>query len=1227
MMSNMNMLCWNVRGLGRGEKCIGIRKLISRCRASLVGLVETKHRHSFDRRVRRMWGSDDFDWCESLASETHSGGLLAIWNPNMFSVSHRIIGDRWIILEGCLLDGNFNCCVGITYGPNNREGRNSMYESLKEVLGSIGKPILLLGDFNEILHPQERQGQFRYEASMRDFVEWVEDLHFIDVPLLGIRFTWGRMESQSRIDRCLCNNEWFIRYPDMQLEGLKRSFSDHNPLLLSLKKKENWGPKPFRAYDSWFLNPEFKKFLCREWENLPNMGLHNKLKALKAPLKTWSKEKFAEIDNKIEKLEAVVHELQLVGENRPLNVLEGARLRTAQSHLHAWSIRRERVWRQKARTYGFSMKDHNTKFFHAYTIIKRKRNDIAQLEIDGNIVTGVKNLKLEIRKYMMQRFSQPYVPEVDFDMDGHSKVTADQVAFLEAMPSREEVKEAVWACGVDKAPGFDGFNFKFIREMWEQIKEEIYRFVIGFFEGTVDIRAINVTWVALIPKTASPTSIEDFRPISMVGALYKIISKLLSLRLKVVIAPLIDESQSAFVMDRQILDGVLVANEAIGWLRKKKIQGALLKLDFQKAYDSVRWSFLEKVMLKMGFGRKWVQLIMRCVSTASLSVLLNGSPLKPIKMERGLRQGDPLSPYLFILVSEVLVNLLRKADELKIIEGLEIGKDKVRLKHLQFADDTLIFVPKNNNVITNYFRILDVFAIMSGLNLNYSKSSFISWSTHDNEWAIEMANSVGCDHKICPVSYLGLPLGDNMSKCSAWKPVLAKIEGKLATWKTKILSRAGRLTLIKSVLNSLPVYFMSMFKIPKSVAQKIVKLQRRFFWGKTAAENRITPSVKWACIELPKSLGGLGVGNIMYKNLVLLFKWWWRFSGSDSTLWKRILISVHNIKGLKATSEAFGRIKSGTWAQLMRNETETKRIREIVENGLLCTVGDGKSTRFWLDKWVTGGSLKERFPRLFLISIQREATVHQMGTWVENEWVWGFKWRRQLFDWEIEDLERLKLLLQQIKPDNNKKDGVNWKGVDYHHFPIKLVLEQVYEDIPPTIPKPITALLWSIKVPPRVQLTIWMACLEKLPTGDLLVDKGVLVPSQASCPFCGEEIETNTHVLFTCKFSWCLWMRILNWWNISGVLPKQCSQFILAWRNLAPRRCRGKLWNLVLGCVLWSIWYERNRVKFNNGTVDGNGLLSTLKIRIGTWARELLGVEIQMANALSLGVVDPYNLS
>ena len=308
---------------------------------------------------------------------------------------------------------------------------------------------------------------------------------------------------------------------------------------------------------------------------------------------------------------------------------------------------------------------------------------------------------------------------------------------------------------------------------------------------------------------------------------------------------------------------------------------------------------------------------------------------------------------------------------MNLIEAVQIGKEKVRLKHLQFADDMLIFTQKNSLCITNYFRILDVFAMMSGLSLNYSKSCIISWSSRDHEWSRDVASSFGCRHSTCPFTYLGFPLGDNMNKRSAWKPVIDKIQSRLATWKAKILSRAGRLTLIKSVLNSLPVYYMSMFKMPKAIASKIVLIQRSFFWGGPTENRKGCTRIKWSDIQLPKEMGGLGVGNMMHKNLILLFKWWWRFSESDSSPWKKILKSVYDIKGLKASSDSFYKVREGSWAHLLDNDADTSKVRSTIEEGMIITVGNDNSTHFWHDRWCEVGPLKRIFPRLFSLSRQK----------------------------------------------------------------------------------------------------------------------------------------------------------------------------------------------------------------------------------------------------------------
>lgn len=204
----MNLIFWNIRGLGKGEKVKTIRKLVGNYNISFLGLVETKHRVSIKNGVKRLWGYDNFDMCEVFASETFAGGIITIWDASSFNVAQKHKGGRWIILEGSIVSSNFNCCVGVLYGPIDRLERWLMFEEIKHVVSSINKPMLLLGDFNTILYPDERVGTFRCDLSSRDFSDWIQDLGLVDLPLYGIKFTWRRNASKSRLDRGLCRNMW-----------------------------------------------------------------------------------------------------------------------------------------------------------------------------------------------------------------------------------------------------------------------------------------------------------------------------------------------------------------------------------------------------------------------------------------------------------------------------------------------------------------------------------------------------------------------------------------------------------------------------------------------------------------------------------------------------------------------------------------------------------------------------------------------------------------------------------------------------------------------------------------------------------------------------------------------------------------------------------------------------------------------------------------------------------
>ena len=367
--------------------------------------------------------------------------------------------------------------------------------------------------------------------------------------------------------------------------------------------------------------------------------------------------------------------------SRELREDEWSRLDALRSQLELWMIRKERYWKQLFRCKIIREGDRNTRYFHLAATMRRQSNCIDNLLINGEEVADVGAIKSCITAYYKDLYRKQKGTSIDISQLGFQKLSAEERR-LEEPISREEILEA----NPSKAPGYDGFNLKCIKKMWPVIEEDFCAYIKNFFETGKLHASFNTTWITLIPKKKCLLEVTDFRPISLVGSLYKVIAKVLSRRIKGVLPSIIGETQTAFVSGRQILDGALVANEVVNWLKKKRKSGVLLKMDFQKAYDTVDWEALDMVLEVMGFGSKWRTWIQQCISSASISILINGIPGRPFRMGRGLRQGDPLSPFLFVLMAEVLNRMMKKAVDLGLIRGLTIGKEAIQISHLQFAD-------------------------------------------------------------------------------------------------------------------------------------------------------------------------------------------------------------------------------------------------------------------------------------------------------------------------------------------------------------------------------------------------------------------------------------------------------------------------------------------------------------------------------------------------------------
>ncbi|XP_021719982.1 uncharacterized protein LOC110687662 [Chenopodium quinoa] len=368
-----------------------------------------------------------------------------------------------------------------------------------------------------------------------------------------------------------------------------------------------------------------------------------------------------------------------------------------------------------------------------------------------------------------------------------------------------------------------------------------------------------------------------FRPISLCNVVYKIISKVLANRLKVILPGLISHHQSAFVPGRLITDNVIVAFEIFHAMKRRKegrAETIALKLDMSKAYDRVEWSFLEKV------DRKVVP-------------------------SRGLRQGDPISPYLFLLCAEAFSALLTRVANDRIITGAQICQGAPRVSHLFFADDIIKCV--------DVMRRMDISAVPGVKQVE----------KHEK--------------------YLGLPTIIKRSKKAVFACLKERIWKKMQGWKEKLLSQASKEVLIKAMAQAIPTYMMGLFHIPDTLIDEIHAMIARFWWGSSGTERKMH-WLSWEKLCLPKSLGGMGFRDLKIFNQALLVKQGWRLMNNPNSLIFKVLKAKYFKNGNFLSSHR-GHDPSFVWRSIWG-------VKLILLDGLRWRVGDGGKINVWEEFWL-----------------------------------------------------------------------------------------------------------------------------------------------------------------------------------------------------------------------------------------------------------------------------------
>lgn len=627
-----------------------------------------------------------------------------------------------------------------------------------------------------------------------------------------------------KLDRGLANLQWRMIFPDAFIEVLCRLHSDHNPLLLrlgGLPKKR--GPRPFKFEAAWIVHNDYQEAVQDAWGRRRGKPIEA-LAQVRDQSIVFNRDVFGSIFKRKRHIEA-----RFKGIQKALERVDSLSLyHLEQSLQHEFNhilFQEELLWFQKSRENWVKLGDKNTSFFHAQTVIRRRRNKIQGLSLPNGIWTNDEEvLQLEAQAYFKNLFcSNHTLLEEHLGIDNIPTISEEERIILSSPVSKEEVFGALSTMKPFKAPGPDGFQAVFFKQYWSIVGEDVWKLVSDAFTfGKID-PALADTLIALIPKVDSSKTFKEFRPISLCNTMYKILTKVLVHRIRPILCKLIGPFQSNFHPGRGTTDNAIVLQEIVHTMRKsKKKKGEVAyKIDLEKAYDHVDWKFLKRTLSDFGFPTTIINLIMSCVTTSSLSILWNGNRLPSFSPTRGLRQGDPLSPYLFVLCMEKLSLAIQS----EVTKGnwipFQVPRNGPSVSHLLFADDVLLFTKARSSQARLVSAILAKFGRVSGLKVNVNKSRAFFSSGLPNSKArkcleitqIREAKSLG--------KYLGFPLRHGRASRKDFEFIIEKMNTRLASCKHRLLNRAGRVALASSVLTSMPSYYMQVCWLPQSVCAKI----------------------------------------------------------------------------------------------------------------------------------------------------------------------------------------------------------------------------------------------------------------------------------------------------------------------------------------------------------------------------------------------------------------------
>ncbi|XP_057744794.1 uncharacterized protein LOC130962625 [Arachis stenosperma] len=974
------------------------------------------------------------------------------------------------------------------------------------------------GDFNEIKDSSEKRGGAPTDLrACNAFNNWINNCGLIDLGFIGSRFTWrgpqweGQERIFKRLDRAMANSSWRNRFHEATVEVLTRMKSDHHPLLITTEKRLNGiRDRPFRFEAMWTMHPDFQNLIETSWNN--HHHLNNALDKLKKDLIEWNKSYFGNIfktKRRIQNRLAGIQRSSTYGKNPYLDGLEQKLIKELNEVLD----KEETFWLQKSREKWIMDGDRNT--YHTKAIVKRGKNGILKLRgHEGEWIEEEEDLKKHITCHFKNLY-QEEVRVVPFELDHYDlpNFSLSDCRKLAATPTEMEIRRALFNIGSLKAPGSDGFPALIYKNNWDIMKNKVCDFIQSCWKNPEIIKQANTTLITLVPKLNHPESINQFRPIALCNVTYKVLTKIIVDRIK------------PHLSDR-------IA-----------------------AYDKLSWDFIKVRLKELKLPVKVIQIIMHCVNSVSYNVLWNGNKTEEFIPKRGVRQGDPISPYLFVICMDKLSQLIEELVHLGEWKPMAAGRRGPRISHLIFADDVLLFTEASQEQMQRVKEVLEKFCKASGLKINEEKSSIVfSKSTYINLRRRIMDIAKFREQKELG-KYLGALITNNRGGKKKFKDVMGRVQSKLKGWKSKCLSLAGRLTLAQASISPALNFQMQHDRVPKGVCQEIEKLQRSFIWGDEPNHRKIH-LISWKTLCRPKHEGGMGFRKITSMNDAFLMKILWQMEGEPGKLWVEVLKHKYYPGGQLKNNIRSKSSDSMLWKELVK-------IWPIYQKNSIQYIGNGCATNFWKDQWVLEeGALKNHTlnPNMNSNSLVKD-------------------WTNEKGEWDREQL-RLNLpevIVQKITamcPPNQDQEGDKrgWKHTEDGNFSIAATYKALNNWSKPQ--KTIWKQIWEWKGTQKIKVFMWTAIHRRILTNER---KSKIFGGSGDCYACHGTQESCIHVLRDCQRVSTIWVQLLDSSKIQSFFNLNWVEWVKL--NLTQQLGKSKNfdWKDIFMVACWRMWYWRNK--------------------------------------------------